>query len=302
MQSSFLTAKLWKLGLALLAGSSLTANIDPSYNYVWGSNSGWIDGLSGDGRGVQIGLFYLSGYAWSPNTGWIYFGNGSPENGYAYRNVDNTDFGVSVVGIGEDGTLLMRGFAWSPNTGWMLFEEIGNPRIDPIQGAILGYIWSPNMGWITLGDALNHGWEVGYLPTGEDTDGDGIPDPFEYMYAGTINLLNETGDADGDGVLDPDEYLADTDPLDPGSRLRIVGYHVSSNGQDVRLQFTSSPSRIYRIRGSNDLSSNPMTWPEDGPGIVNPDIGTDITAIEFSQRTPANAHFHVVEPLLSLPE
>ena len=46
-----------------------------------------------------------------------------------------------------------------------------------------------------------------------DSDGDGMPDNYEYRLGLQVGIKDENGDADGDGVLNGDEYSAGTNPV-----------------------------------------------------------------------------------------
>ena len=99
---------------------------------------------------MKQNVSYLEGYAFSANTGWIYFGDGSPLNGFAYAN-DGSEHGVNI----SSGTL--GGYAWSANTGWIFFgwasgTDPNRPQINQSTGELSGYAWSGNLGWINLND------------------------------------------------------------------------------------------------------------------------------------------------------
>jgi len=273
------------------------SNLEPAYPHAWSENSGWINGLPNDDRGVVIGLYYASGYAWDANTGWIHFGDGFPANGFAYGNDGNSDYGINVAGIGANGKLDLRGLAWSPNTGWLVFESAGNPQVDPISGSVSGLVWSPNMGWVVLRTETFQGWEVQDLPMGPDNDGDTIPDPWELLYAGDLDTLRDTTDSDGDGQTDYEEFVADTDPLDIGSYLAIVDFYLP-DGDPAELTFTSKPTRTYRILTHNDLVTPTNSWADVGLSYFAGEPESDTTTRAFDPGSSTDLRFFVVRAYL----
>ena len=71
-------------------------------------------------------------------------------------------------------------------------------------------------------------------------------------------MLSATGDADGDGMTDVGEYTADTNPLDPGSRLEITdsSFSLSQNERQVSITWTSSLACRYRIEETATLGGS----------------------------------------------
>jgi 1,4-alpha-glucan branching enzyme len=106
---------------------------------------------------------------------------------------------------------------------------------------------SPATAWIVVAAA-------------EDADADGLPDSWEVDHF-TNTSAHATGDDDGDGMNNRDEYLANTDPLDPASMLRIAQVAVSSGWHTVRWQ--SRGGSRYELEYSTDLvvGFEPITRP-----------------------------------------
>lgn len=91
-----------------------------------------------------------------------------------------------------------------------------------------------------------------------DEDGDGLSDQWEFDHFGSATSTVGSADADGDGVDHLGEFLADTDPLDAASQLRIDWLPPSSNPAPFAVSFPSRTSRIYRI-GYIDATAD-GTW------------------------------------------
>jgi hypothetical protein len=85
-----------------------------------------------------------------------------------------------------------------------------------------------------------------------DADQDGLPDAWEQEHNLNPGVPNgrdgAQGDPDGDGVTNLQEYIAGTDPLDPGSYLRIQ--QISANSP-VTLTFVVPANRAYSVQSCN---------------------------------------------------
>ena len=260
------------LGLALLlfAPGSLRAatTITDTNHFAYGANVGWIECRGDVANGAVIGEYICTGYLWAANVGWIRLGSGTPANGIHYQNNSSTDWGVNHDGLGNP-----REYAWGANIGWIAFETNGAPKVDLWTGKLSGSVWSANCGWISLSNAVAL-VQTATIAPGTDSDGDGIPDAWELHAFGNLTTANATSDADGDGMSDRDEYLADTNPVDASSNLRITYFSRGTPTPSYNvLQWTARPTRFYAVDYRSALTppgawTNLVTFPTPGASSV----------------------------------
>ena len=261
--------------------------IHPTNSFAYGANIGWMNWRGDVANGAVVGEYVCSGSIWSANCGWISLGSGMPVNGIQYGNASATDFGVNLTGHFVSAGVpraQLRGFAYGANIGWINFEVTGNPEISLSTGRLSGFAYSANCGWIDLASATAF-VETDLIVPGADTDGDGIADAYEFLYTNpdSLAVLTAIGDADADGESDKEEYLANTNPRDPNSALRITAF--ATNGtNNFSLTWASNATRRYRIENKTDLLA--ATWTLTLDHIL-PDGATTTRAgasATFSQR------------------
>ncbi len=260
----------------LLPTSSGQTTISSTQNFAYAANAGWIDLRPSTTPGVSIGEFYCNGFAYAANFGWISFGAGTPANGWSYLNNSATDYGVNVDVLAP-GVATLRGYAYAANIGWINFESFGNPQVSLVNGKFSGFAYSANVGWINLGDLTYYVQTLAFAQ-GPDTDGDGIPDAWEFKYFGNLTTANALSDFDGDGVKDIDEYTAGTDPTTKDNPIRITSVSSVPNttNRDTTITFTSSPRRLYRIDQNDTLLA---AWIPTALGTFVPDVGSTTTKL-----------------------
>jgi len=236
--------------------------INATNKFSYGANVGWMDWRGDTNNGAVIGEYVCAGYIYSANVGWINLGDGTASNGIQYQNNSATDFGVNHDGVGN-----LRGFAYGANIGWINFESNGAPRVDLVTGNLSGSVYSANCGWISLSNAFAHVQSISIQP-GADTDGDGIADAWERQKFGNLTTANAISDFDNDDFSDRDEYLADTNPSNANSRLKITVFSTPSGGTFPTLTWDSVLTRQYRIEKTSDLV--PAAWIDSSLGLIVP--------------------------------
>jgi hypothetical protein len=265
--------------------------------HSWGGNVGWLGWAAGGTQGAAIGEYVCSGYLYGANIGWIHLGGGAsaiPGAAY-YANTSATNYGVNAFESSEPLRADLRGFAYGANVGWIAFDSSGKPQVNLTTGAITGYAWGGNIGWINLGQ-LGFSLITQRIEPGADTDGDGLPDAWELLYAGSLAAMDATTDSSGNGMLDREAYYAGLDPFDADARLAIIAYQLVTSGgrENISLTWTSVPTRQYRIERSLDLGSGAWTTVRDNlaPGGA--------TTTELTRTVNWDAQFYRVVPFRSL--
>ena len=196
--------------------------------------------------------------------------------------------------MNHDGQGNLRGHAWGANIGWVNFESNGAPRVDLVTGNLSGSVYSANCGWISLSNAFARVQST-ILQPGADTDGDNIADAWERQKFGNLTTATAISDFDVDGFSDRNEYLADTNPMDADSRLKITAFSTVSGGTSPTLTWDSVLTRQYRIEKTLELF--PATWVDSGLGLIVPDGGS--TTRNFAD-TSASMRFYRVQAVKPL--
>jgi hypothetical protein len=86
----------------------------------------------------------------------------------------------------------------------------------------------------------------------QDSDGDGLPDDWELWRFGSLNY-GPNDDPDGDGNPNYAEWVADTDPMNRSSALRLNS--VTAGPGTATLSISPSASRACFIEQSTDLKN-----------------------------------------------
>ncbi|MBC2606159.1 lamin tail domain-containing protein [Pelagicoccus albus] len=97
-------------------------------------------------------------------------------------------------------------------------------------------------------EGISGSFQYATVQDATDSDGDGLPDYWESLYA----LDSAEADEDNDGQSNIAEYLSGTSPIDPNSNLKIQSDAVDSDGY-INYQWQSVSARNYIVEQSVDL-------------------------------------------------
>ncbi len=91
-----------------------------------------------------------------------------------------------------------------------------------------------------------------------DTDGNGLPDWWEFKYFGILTGTPPQADADRDGVSNLAEYLSGTNPTNASSYFHIVSL---TPGSPTKILVTCEPGRFYTLLCADDIATNWVACP-----------------------------------------
>jgi PKD repeat protein len=150
----------------------------------------------------------------------------SVTNAYGYLLVEVSGTGDSDRGV----TLTWKQRAYDAQTASYLYVATGAP----------GSYTAPGPAADSVGDGVSNLWRWQYF------GGDG---------SATNSASAASADADGDGATTLHEYLADTDPTNSASILRMTGMQVS--GGDVAVAWCGGSRAWQSLEAAPDLRAGP---------------------------------------------
>ncbi len=177
------------------------------------------------------------------------------------------------------------------------FEKSGSYRLgasSPCLDAGLNQAWMP---FALDNESRPRLWidrvDIGALernPTdlNADSDGDGIPDAWEWQYYGHVTNVPPWLDGDEDGAGAYQEYVAGTDPLSASSVFQVAGVR-NAQGRHV-IQWPSVEGRLYTLSRCTNLlnQADAVLLASDLPATPPMNSHTDLVS-------SARSHFYILQ-------
>jgi hypothetical protein len=109
-----------------------------------------------------------------------------------------------------------------------------------------------------------------------DSDGDSLPDGWEYTHFGGATNATAGADPDGDGFNNLQEYLAGTDPRNSASVLAITG--IQCDGQGVRVDWKGGVLATQYLERIATLMDTGLLWTAIVTNLPPTPLTTNVTA------------------------
>lgn len=164
--------------------------------------------------------------------------------------------------------------------GGVFYDNEGNWELAGIMIAIGTYSGQTNIansalyGNVTyIADMQYYASQISSTALIIDLDEDGIPDEWEYAQSGSTIGVVASADQDDDGFTGEEEWLADTDPNNSNSFLRVMEYTNATS-----LVFSSSTNRKYEVQYATDLTNSmwatEVAWFDGSNGQTTQSVST----------------------------
>lgn len=156
---------------------------------------------------------------------------------------------------------MKKGYVW--RYGWMAWCYFGIGMAGLALASMeWNYVYDSNgrlAAVYTESDSIRYVYSAADNLTGfrqvMDGDGDGLPDEWEKVHFGGLDVTDGWVDSDGDGVPDYEEWVAGTHPVDAGSFLRVTRADGGMDGN--RIYWGSETARRYRLERGTNMLDNP---------------------------------------------
>lgn len=158
--------------------------------------------------------------------GWFWADDGNPSGPWAASNQGMRIEFRSQGGVIDSASNAFEGVnqIWQKRSVW----GMAPPNCDKIRIVVYAN-GAGNAGALQFDDLQLAGYPA-------DSDVDALPDYWEILNFGTAQATDGSADYDGDGVNNWEEYLADTEPTNESSQLKIIGLEVSNGAAKVSWQ------------------------------------------------------------------
>jgi hypothetical protein len=213
--------------------------------YTLGSGIGTLYVRHGFGPN-QLDLLHFGDQHLTISSDSIYYGLANSQGGAVYAV---NGYNCARSSTSDNGTLPNAGYQ---NREFPLVQQV--EQYTTSSNATLWLAFSLASAQDIDGDGLSNQQEIslGTDYQNPDTDGNGLPDGWEYQYFGTPTGTVASADADGDGMSNLQEYLASTNPKDRNSVFRITSIMPGSGTAQI-VTWNSVTNKAYTVFYCDDL-------------------------------------------------